>query len=145
MLTESVKIYCSFPACPGGAAKYQTFDISPTHPDSVSGPRLRPPGNCPVLSLYGLSDTLSVLSCTVTVLTGRTSLPVVVKYLNTTSRQALRTNPLYLKRNRPVVNISNLTWTLPIKTRSLPVFNHKVSYILGQAGNTSRKAVNRNR
>ena len=42
--------------------------VSPTLPDFASGLWLQPPGNCPVLDIYGLSVTLPVLSYTVTVL-----------------------------------------------------------------------------
>ena len=36
------------------------FDISPTLPDCVCGPR--PPGSCPNTGFYSLSDTLPVMS-----------------------------------------------------------------------------------
>ena len=97
-------------------------DILPTLPDSVSRPWLCLPGNHLVVCLYGLSDTLPVLFYTVTVLSGSTCRPVMVQYLNTSSRQAVDTNGLYLKGNRPVINIPDLTWSLPVKTGSLQVF-----------------------
>ena len=90
------------------------FDILLTHPKSVSGPWLRPPGKRPVADLYSLSDTLPILSYTVTVFSGSTSRPVLVKYQDTTFQQALLTN-------RPVINITDLTFTLPVKIKSLPV------------------------
>ena len=69
MFTELVRIGYSFPACCGGLAKKSNMsDISPTLRDSVSRLWLRPPGNCPVLDLYGLSVALPILSYTVTVL-----------------------------------------------------------------------------
>ena len=34
-----------------------------------------------------------------------------------------------------MVNITDLTWTLPVKAGSLQVFNQRVGNILGQAGN----------
>ena len=37
----------------------------------------------------------------------------MAKYQDNTSRQALHTNRRYLKGNWPVINITNLTWTLP--------------------------------
>ena len=61
MFTELVRVSCSFLACPG-SAKYHTFDISPTFPDSRSSPWLWPNGNRLVLSLPVLSESLSVLS-----------------------------------------------------------------------------------
>ena len=66
MFTESFRIGCSFPAC-------LMFDISPTLHDSVSEPRLCPPGNRPVVGLHDLWYTLSVLSYIVAVLSGSTS------------------------------------------------------------------------
>ena len=118
-------------------------NILPSLHDSVTGHWLRPPGNCPVLDLCGLSVALHVLPPTVTVLSGRTSQTVMVKYQDTTSRQALHTNQPYLKGNRPVVNITDHTWTLPIKMGSLPVFTSRVGNIsAGQAGSTSRQVVN---
>ena len=62
---ESVRMGCIFYACPGGSPKISNmFDISLTLPDSVSGPWLHPPGNCPVVGLYSLLDILPVLSYT---------------------------------------------------------------------------------
>ena len=45
----------------------------------------------------------------------------------------------------PDINITDLTWSLPIKSGSLPVFSRRVGNIsAGQARNTYRQAVNRN-
>ena len=113
--------------------------------DSVSRLWLRPPGNHPVIDLYGLSDTPSILCYTVTILSCITCHPVSVKYQDSTSRQVGYTYKLYLKANWPVVNITDLTWSLLVKMGSLPVFNCRVGNIsVGQAGNTYRQAVNRN-
>ena len=90
MLTESVRIGCIFLACRDGLAKYQTCLIFHRHSLTLSVPWLSPPGNGPVVSLYGLMDTLPVLSYTENVLSGRTSQPV--KYPNNTSQQAVYTN-----------------------------------------------------
>ena len=69
MFTESVRMGCSFPACRSGSAKIsKMFDISPTLHDSASGLLLRPPGNHPVVGLYGLSVTIPILSYTANVL-----------------------------------------------------------------------------
>ena len=67
------------------------FDISPTA-KTVSRPWLHPPRKCPVVDLYDLSDTLLILSYTVTVSSGKTSLSVMDKYKDTTSRQTIYTN-----------------------------------------------------
>ena len=91
------------------------FDIAPAFHNSVSRPWLRPPGNCPVVDLYGLSVTLPFLSYTVSVLFERTFKPVLVNYQDTATQQAIHTNRQYLKGNRPVVNITDLTFSLPIK------------------------------
>ena len=93
MSTELVRIGCSF----SGLSRWignisNMFDISPTLQDFVSGLWLHPPGNRPILDLYGLSVTLHLLSCTVTVLFGRTCCPVLVKYSDSTSRQDSYTN-----------------------------------------------------
>ena len=53
----------------------------------------------------------------------RTSRLVMVKYLNTTSRQAVHTNGLYFKGNRPVINITDLTGSLPVKMGNLLFFS----------------------
>ena len=146
MFTESVRIGCSFLACCGGSAKYQHVWYFTDPYDSVSGLWLCPPGNRSVVDLYSLLVTLPVLSYTVTVLSGSTCHPVVVKYQEFTSRQAVHTNRPYLKANRPVANITDLTWTLPVKTGSLLVFKNIVDNISeGQARNTNRQAINRNR
>ena len=55
------------------------FDISPTHPDSVSRHCFHPSGNHFILDLYGLSDTLPILSKTVTILSGSTSQDIMVQ------------------------------------------------------------------
>ena len=72
-------------------------------------------------------------------------LPILVKYQDSTSLQAINTKQPYFKANRPFVNITDLTWTLPVKRGSRPVSNHRVGNIsAGQAGNTYRQAVNTN-
>ena len=64
---------------------------------------------------------------------------VLVKYQDSISKQAINTKQPYLNGNRHVVNITNLTWSLPVKTGSIPVFHHRVGYIsAGQAGNTQQ-------
>ena len=119
------------------------FDISQTHPESVSGPWLRHPGNRPVMDLYSLSVTLPALFYTVTILSGRSSQPELFEYQGTTYRQAIRTNQPYLKGNYIVINIKDLTWTLHIKMRSFPVFNRRVGNIsAGQVGNSNGQARN---
>ena len=105
------------------------FDISPTLHESVSGPWLCPPGNPPVVDLYGMSVTLPVWFYTDTVLSLRTSWSAMVKYQDNTSQQALHINRPYLKANWPVVNINDLTWTLPVKMGNLPIFNLRVGNI----------------
>ena len=42
---------------------------------------------------------------------------------------SVHTNQPFSKANRPVVNTTDLTWTLPIKTASLPVFSCRVGNI----------------
>ena len=81
MFTESVRISCSF-----------MFDISPTLYPDLGSAHLET-----ILSWVsrGLSDTLLVLSYTVTFLSGSTLQPVL--YLNTTSQWALHT-PTILER-----------------------------------------------
>ena len=88
MFTELVRISYGFPACRGGSAKCQTCLMF--H---------RPSLTLDLVSAYletvlswvssGLSATHPILSYTVTVLSGRTSQPVMVKYNDTTSRQAM--------------------------------------------------------
>ena len=87
MFAKLVRIGCSFPACHSGSAKYQTCLIfhPPPPPESIFGPWFCSPGSRPVVGLYGLLDTLPVLSCTVAILSGSISWPIMVKYLNTTS------------------------------------------------------------
>ena len=100
--TELVRVGCSFPGllwCIGKISNM--FDIAPTLHESVSGHWLHPPQNCPVVDLYGLSETLSVLLYTVKILSGRTFQPFLVKCLNTNTRQAVHTNQPYLKQNQP--------------------------------------------
>ena len=131
MFTELARIL----AYPGGSANYQTLH------GSVSRLWLRPPESHTVVDLYSLSVILPILSFTVTIYCYRLVLyycwPVLVKYQDSTSRQSVNTNRLYLEANRPLVNITNLIWTLPVKTGSLPVFNRRAGNILaGQAGNT---------
>ena len=42
----------------------------------------------------------------------------------------------------PVVNITNLAWSLPVKTGSLQIFNHRVSNIsTGQAGKACKDRI----
>ena len=143
MFTESVNVSCSFPACHDGSAKYQTCFIF-HRPSTTLYPDL---GSAPwKLGLYGLSVTPPALPYTETVLSGSTSRPFVFKYLNTTSQQAVHANRRYLKGNITMNIITNLTWSLPVKSRSLQVFNHRVGNIsAGQARKTSQHAINRNR
>ena len=132
MLTESVRIGCSFQACCSRSAKYQRCLIfhrpSPTlYPDLGYPPRYRP-----VMGLYSLS--------------GKTSQPVVVKCIDTISRHHHRPYTQSFKGNRLVVNLTDLTWSFPVKTESLQAFNFRVSNIsAGQAVYTSQPAINRNR
>ena len=72
MFTESVGIGCSFPACCGGLAKYQTCLIF-HQPSMILYPGaaqlwLCSLGNRPLMELYSLSVTLSVLSYTAAIL-----------------------------------------------------------------------------
>ena len=80
-----------------GVNQQNMFDMSQTYPDSVSGPWLHPPDNRPVVDLYNLSDTLPVLSYTVTILYGRTSRAVMAHNLLTGCRH----KPTILER-KPV-------------------------------------------
>ena len=52
--------------------------------------------------------------------------PFLLQDQDSASRQSVNTNLPYLKVNLPVVIITDLTWTLPVKTRSLPVFIRRV-------------------
>ena len=64
----------------------------------------------------------------------KTCHPVLVKYQDSISRQGL-------KANSPVLNITNLTWSLPVKT----VLNCRVcNNSVGQARHTYRQAINGN-
>ena len=60
MFTESVRISCSFPACCGGSAKYQTCLI--IHRPSLT---LDPNHGSPVLSYHETSLSLSLKCYTV--------------------------------------------------------------------------------
>ena len=51
MFIESLRIGCSFPACHGGSAKYQTYLIFHLLHESVSRPCLRSPGNRPIVDI----------------------------------------------------------------------------------------------
>ena len=69
MFTESVRVGYSFPACCLLIGKISNmFDISPTLHNSVATLWLCPPGNRPVMDLYGLSLKLPILSYTVIIL-----------------------------------------------------------------------------
>ena len=93
MFIESVMIGFSFFACCGGVAKYQTYLIfrqpSPTLDPELGSTHLE---TVLFMSLYGLFYSLPILSYTVTVMSGRICWPVVVKYLDITSWQAIDTN-----------------------------------------------------
>ena len=69
MFTESVRIGCSFLGLSWWISKISNnLDISPTLPNSVSGSWLFPPGKGTDMGLYGLLDTLPVLSYIATIL-----------------------------------------------------------------------------
>ena len=77
--------------------------------DSVSGPWLHHMDIRPAMDLYGLLVTLPFLCFSVTVLSGKTCGPVMLKYQK--SKQAIHTTQLYMEGNKSFINISDLTWT----------------------------------
>ena len=101
-VTKSVRINRSFPAYCWGMANYYTFDISPTLPNSVSGPWLCPPRNHTVMGLYGRTDQPTVLKgnwlvLNITVKTGSRQVlnrrvDILVEQVGNTSRQAINRN-----------------------------------------------------
>ena len=95
MFTESARIRCSILTCCCVSAEYQTCIWH------------HPLGNSPVLSLYGVSDTFPVLSYTVTILSGSTSLPVVIQYKDTTAQQAVHTKRLERKPTCCKIDMGN--------------------------------------
>ena len=122
MFTKLVRVTNSVPACHGGLAKYQKCLIF--H---------RPPHNCAhcfVMDLYGLSVTLPIFSYNCNHLVLKNLPSCRVKYEDPISREAINTN-------RPVVNITDLTWTRPDNTESLSVLNRTVGNITQPECSTS--------
>ena len=65
-----------------------------------------------VVSVYVLSQSIPVLSYTVTILSGTTYQPVVVKY----SKKSLRSKPIVLEGKQACQNNPDPTWSLLVKT-----------------------------
>ena len=136
------RVGCSFLVCRGGSAKYQkcfifhwpsrTLDCGSAHLETF-------------LLWISMACWLHFSSCPIL-------LPSCLEKLAIQSFFSTRTPPpdspwtltdRTWKGHQPVVNITHLTWTLPIKIESIPVFSHRVGNISeGQAGNTYRQAVN---
>ena len=135
-VTYSVRIGCSFPACRGGSAKYQTYFIF----DQPSWNLDPDPGSVHLVtvmchvSLQLVVDTSHIVQY---------CYHLVWKHLPDCHGSVTGHN--YTEGNWPFVKISDLTWSLLVKTRSLQVFGHRVGNIsAGQAINTPGQAVNRN-
>ena len=122
MFTELVRITCIFLACRGGLAKYQTCLIfhqpsTTLHPDCGSA-------HLETVLLWISTDCR-------------------LQIVGYTSSLVLRCYRFVLKVNI-TINITDLTWTLPVKMGNLPVFSCRAGNIsAGQARNTFRQAINK--
>ena len=145
MLTESIRINCSFPACHSGSARYAICYIFYRPSMTLDLDR-------------GSADLEIVLSCLFT--SSRSHFPstpiplpsylealalAIVLYPDFAPQQAVEQYQPYLKANRCVTNNPHLTWSFPVKTGSLQVCGHRVGNIsAGQAGNTPGQDIKEN-